>query len=247
MNRRRLISASASCVVSRERAVLRVLGVLPEQHHADAGGQNGGAVDERPLPRVLLGRGVVEHQVRHEAGADPVAEHREHDVEQERHPVLIERDEPDDDEEVEVRLDRAVGEADERGRAVDQPERDERGGQPPGPHEVSDEQAGQRQRQRLGDVVRREAAQHAEDEQGRQVRCEQPLQEPVSTVPLLVTEGVALGQIVEHRRHAGPPCNTRGYSGKGRIFRLRTESCNRIGRILRTVTNCVLKGVAQSF
>jgi hypothetical protein len=63
---------------------------------------------------------VVEDQVADPEGAETVAEHGERDVPQERHPVLVERDEPDDDEEVEVRLDAARGEHHEADRAEDE-------------------------------------------------------------------------------------------------------------------------------
>jgi hypothetical protein len=50
-------------------------------------------------PRVVEDQGLLPR------GADAVADHGEDDVDEERRPVLVERDEADDDEEVEVRLD----------------------------------------------------------------------------------------------------------------------------------------------
>ncbi|CAA9255557.1 MAG: hypothetical protein AVDCRST_MAG41-2156, partial [uncultured Corynebacteriales bacterium] len=176
-----------------QRPALLVLGGLPEEDHADAGGEHRDAVDQRPLPRVVLRGLVVEHQVRHEARPDAVTEHREQDVQQERHPVLVERDEADGDEEVEVRLDGAVREAHQRPGAVGQPEGDEPGGDPAGPHQVPGDQGGQRQGERLGDLRHAHPAQHAEEEEGGQVRGQEDLEQPMATLPRLVAEGVAPG------------------------------------------------------
>ena len=87
---------------------LRVFGDPQHEERSGAGDQHRHAVDQRPQPGVLLPLDVVEDQCLLPRRADPVADHGEDDVDEERRPVLVERDEADDDEEVEVRLDGAV-------------------------------------------------------------------------------------------------------------------------------------------
>jgi hypothetical protein len=106
-------------------------------------GQHGDAVHERPQPRVGLSRGVVEDLPAQPDRAGPVADRGEGDVPQERHPVLVERDEADDDEEVEMRLDAAAGEQDESDGAEHQAAGDEERGPAAVGDEVAENQADQ--------------------------------------------------------------------------------------------------------
>jgi len=111
--------------------VLVVLGDPPERDHPGVRDEHGDAVNPRPQPRVLLGRRVVEDQVGLQGRAEAVADDRDRDVDTQWHPVLVERDQADHDEEVEVGLDRAVRDHDECDRAVGQAAGVEHGGQPP--------------------------------------------------------------------------------------------------------------------
>ena len=89
------------------------------------------AVDAGPLPRVVdRGRVVVDGR-RREHATDAVLEHDVADGDEERPPVLVERDDTHHDEEVEVHLDHAAGQVHERGRAREQPERGDDGADPP--------------------------------------------------------------------------------------------------------------------
>ena len=97
MNFRRPISASASCG-ELVLLVLLVLGDPPEQHHADAGEQDRHAVDERPEPRMRGAAGWLNISVRSHIEPTPWVTTVNRTVQQERHPVLVERDEADDDE-----------------------------------------------------------------------------------------------------------------------------------------------------
>ena len=178
--------------------VLLVLGDPPEQHHADAGEQHRDAVDERPEPRVGLCRGVVEHQRRQPHRADAVADDGEHDVQQERHPVLVERDEADDDEEVEVGLDAPAGDAHQRGRAPDQAGGD---GSRPEPPVVAQEAARARadHRDDEGDDERQRRVSEREPDDGQHgdVSEQYPLQEAVTALPVGLAEGVAARKNVD--------------------------------------------------
>ena len=95
--------------------------------------------------------GVVEHQVGLQRRAQPVADHGEADVEAERHPVLVEGDEADHDEEVEVRLDRPARDHHEGDRAVGQAGGVEHRGQPaPGAGRLAEGQQDDRRQQQVG-------------------------------------------------------------------------------------------------
>jgi hypothetical protein len=107
-------------------AVAEVLVQPPRGDRAEAGGGDVRAVQQRPAPRVRLGVGVVEDRVRRERAAGAVVQDDKSGREQERHPVLVQREQHDDHEEVEVRLDRPVGEVHDDRRRGEQPERDER-------------------------------------------------------------------------------------------------------------------------
>ena len=144
VNCRWLISASRDQLTA-ERLLLGLLVLRdpPEDHHADAGEEHGDAVDERPEPGVLLRGGVVEDLPAEPDGADAVTKRGERDVPEERHPVLVERDEADDDEEVEVRLDAAAREQHEGDRAEHQAAGDEERGPAAVGDEVAENQADQ--------------------------------------------------------------------------------------------------------
>ena len=105
--------------------VAQVLVEPPRDDRAEAGGADVGGVEQRPAPRVRLGVGVVEDRMRVERAADAVVQHDERRGEQEDHPVLVEREQHDHDEEVEVRLDDAAGEVDDHRRGRQEAERDE--------------------------------------------------------------------------------------------------------------------------
>ena len=177
---------------------LRVFGDPQHEERSGAGDQHRHAVDHRPQPGVLLPLGVFEDQCLLPRGADPVADHGEDDVDEERRPVLVERDEADDDEEVEVRLDGAVREHDERRRAVDQPHRDgDRRGPPVVAQQVTEPHQRQRgdhdQCQRARCVTERET----EGEQAGSVQRQDPKHEAVTPLPILFGQVVAMRKGIE--------------------------------------------------
>ena len=132
------------------------LGVLPEDDHADAGGQHRHAVDDRPASTAgCWPAWWLNMSVGRDGAAEPVRQHREHDVPEERHPVLVERDEADEDEEVEVGLDRAAGQVHQHRRAVHEAGGDEEGGDAAVPRHAGEHQAGQRHRHLERRVARR--------------------------------------------------------------------------------------------
>ena len=202
MNRRRPISASASCLVRRLALLLLLLGDPPEDHHADAGEQHRDAVDDRPQPRARLAGRVVEDQVACHSRADAVAEHGEDDVPEERHPVLVERDEADDDEEVEVRLDRAVGQPDQRRRAVGEPGGDrDLGRSPRAAERLPQPEADRRRDQHEQGRGKPPAQEDAERGEPGQVQAKQPLQESVPARPRRIVEGVTARQVAQQPFH----------------------------------------------
>jgi len=82
----------------------------PGRHARDARGEDERAVYAGPEPRRRNGVGVVVHRGRIHDADHTVVEHHVRDREQERPPILIERDHDDHDEEVEMHLDVAPGE-----------------------------------------------------------------------------------------------------------------------------------------
>ena len=85
------------------------------------------SVDPGPLPGICASRVVVEDRVGVQRAADPVVDHHICDRQQERDPVLVERQDHDHHEEVEVSLDVAPREVDEQRRRGEESERDESG------------------------------------------------------------------------------------------------------------------------
>ena len=82
-------------------------------------------MDAGPLPRVVDGRLVVVHGLRRDRAGDAVLEHDVADGDEERPPVLVQRDDAHHHEVVEVHLDESVGEMHEDGRARQQSHRGE--------------------------------------------------------------------------------------------------------------------------
>ena len=166
------------------RLVERRLEQAPRRqaHHADPGDEE--RVDQRPLPRLREGGGVVEHRVpgrgspRRRGGGrrKPIAM-------SERNPILVQRDERHHHEEVEMHLDRAVREMDENGGRREQPDRG-------GDHaRAAREHGGRREAGEGGDPGRLEqdvaepvAADHPEDRDSDDVHPEDD-EDPAVTVP----------------------------------------------------------------
>ena len=175
MNCRRPISASDSWRVSRsfsscDSSVTRQNNIIPTQANSTATPWISDHSHGLACPD-----GVVEDQVTLPRRPDAVADHREHDVQQERRPVLVERDEPDDDEEVEVRLDAAVGEGDQRGGAVHEAERhDDRRRAAVCASAAAQPDGDRRHAQHRRDGQRRPAEQQAEDGEAGHVQCRAP-------------------------------------------------------------------------
>ena len=132
--------------------------------------------------------------------ADAVADHGEDDVPQERHPVLVERDEADDDEEVEVRLDAAAGEQHECDGAEHQPARDEERRPAAMADQVAENQAGQRGDHGLGGLDGGVAEHEREADQQRDVQEQHALEQPVAPVPRTAVERVAARQVGQEPR-----------------------------------------------
>ena len=139
-------------------------------------------------------------------------------VPDERHPVLVEGDEADEDEEVEVRLDRAVGQVHEGRRAVHEAGGDEEGG------EAAVAAPGGRRRgtpaarpPRAPSARTPKPCAQPEGEQRRHVQPEHPAQQEVPPPERLVVERVAAREVVADERHgpgdrAGAPAiRPRGY------------------------------------
>jgi hypothetical protein len=78
-----------------------------------AGGQDERAVDARPAPGVRDGVRVAVHLLRRQDADEAMVDHDVGDRDQERHPVLVEREDADHHEEVEVRLGDAGPQVDE--------------------------------------------------------------------------------------------------------------------------------------
>ncbi len=179
----------------REVAVLLVLCVLPQDDLGDAGRQHGGAVNHRPGPRAVLPGGVVEDQLAAQAAADAVGQHGEHHVPDERHPVLVEGDEADEDEEVEVGLDHPAREVDEHGRAVDEARGDEERGQAAVDGQAGECHARAREHELERHVRDAVAPHHAHHEQRGHVQAEHPAQEQVAALEGRLVERVAPGEV----------------------------------------------------
>ena len=198
VNCRRLISESASLRASMSFSRWESSVNRQKSDHPGAGEQHRDTVDQRPQPRVRLSRGVVEDQRLLPRRADAVADHGEDDVEEERRPVLVERDEPDDDEEVEVRLDGAVREPDERRRAVDQPGGDGHGGRAPvTAQHVPEHHRGDRRDRDVHQGARRVAEHQPQRHQRRDVHPQHPEHQAVTALPVLLGHVVAVRKGVE--------------------------------------------------
>jgi hypothetical protein len=100
-----------------------LFGQPPAQDAGDARGQDEPAVDHRRPPWMGDVGGAVEHGRGVDHAKQPVLGDDVEQGEQERQPRLVQGQEPDDHEELEVRLDRAAGQVDQYRRAGDEPER----------------------------------------------------------------------------------------------------------------------------
>jgi hypothetical protein len=180
-------------------AVLFDLGVLPEDGHTHAGRQHRHAVDARPQPRLVLRRVVVVDVARIEHTAHTVGDNREQRVPEERHPVLVQHDEADQDEEVEVRLDRTLGEVDEQVGAEHQPEGDEERGEAPVARQPGKHEGDGRRRHLQHHVTGVVAVPQPEREQRRDVQPQNPAHQQVPPAERLVVQRVAARQVLEHR------------------------------------------------
>ena len=127
---------------------------------------------------------MVEHLARGQHSEHGVVEDDEADGDEERSPVLIERQDADHHEEVEVGLDEAAGEVHDHGRGHHQAEGGHGRGEPPAPA-VGGGQAGEDGDQAgLGHAVDHpEAAEEAVEEDHRHVGPQQVAQGPVADPP----------------------------------------------------------------
>ena len=189
--------ASASSLLSRTLSLRRqdTIAASPAARHERG-------VDRRPLPRVGDRVGVVEHLVAAERGPMPWWSDHVERREQERDPVLVEREDGDHHEEVEVRLDVAARDVDdERGRgqqagggdrraqlAAARPVREHGGERPRAPRRAAQCQSGK-------------PSSSAEDEQAGGVEPQQPEHPAVALLPVLIGERPALGQEVSQAAH----------------------------------------------
>jgi hypothetical protein len=100
-----------------------VLVHAPREDGGDRGGEDEGAVDRGEAPRVS---GVVVDRIAIDDAHQPVVHDDERDRDEERAPVLVQRDDDDHDEEHEMRLDRAAGQVHGERAGHAQPERRDR-------------------------------------------------------------------------------------------------------------------------
>ncbi|HEY2704493.1 MAG TPA: hypothetical protein VGL20_12450 [Candidatus Dormibacteraeota bacterium] len=180
-------------------------------------------------PRIDVGRGRGEHEatmdecpapgmqhlvdpVVHRAGVDhphqPVLEDHEGEREEERDPVPIRREQPDHDEEVEVRLDGAVGEVDQHRGAGHQPQCGEHRAEHLTTARLQRRQRQQRHRGGVGEAVAgRVSARDAEQRQRHDVEPEDAENDAVAPPPRLGFQPPALGK---RRRRAAQRCDDGG-------------------------------------
>ena len=157
---RSVLEGAAELLLALERACPHVLVEPPRDDVDDAQRQHEERVDERPLPGVADGVGVVVDALRVERPDQPVVDQDEPDRDQVRHPLLVVGEHRDHHEEVEVRLGRAVREVHQRGRRGERSERDHAGARPAGEprrrgagrgHGDADEAGAQAQQRRVLD------------------------------------------------------------------------------------------------
>jgi hypothetical protein len=91
-----------------ERVLEGLFAGPPADQAGHAGGEDERGVQRGEAPRVGPGRGMVEHRVRIKDAHHAVVYGHVADRQQERKPVLVQRDDADHHEEVEVHLDQTV-------------------------------------------------------------------------------------------------------------------------------------------
>ena len=191
-----------------ERVVLALAHALvqaPRDDRGEAGRGHEGGVDPRPLPGMGDRVGVVEDRVAAERRPEAVMDDHVEGREQERDPVLVQRQQRDHHEEVEVRLDVAARDVhDERG-GRQQAGGDDRRAQL-APVGVARADRGERDRHRVQQrVPDRIALDEAEDEQSRRVQPQDGEHPPVALLPALVGQRLTLGQHVAEAAHTHTP------------------------------------------
>jgi hypothetical protein len=169
------------------------------------GGQHERPVDPGPQPRVALGRAVVVHGARRQHPDDAVVQHDEQDRETERHPVLVQRDDADHDEEVEVHLDVAAGQVHQHRGRRDEAERRRRGPQHPAVVAHQRDRAARPDRGHVGERVQGAVVgRETHHEQRGYVQPHQDRDAAMARVPPVVGErAAARQQVAECVRAAG--------------------------------------------
>ncbi len=196
-----------------ERLRLALAHALVEPPRHDRGEPGGGderGVDAGPLPRMGDVVGVAEHQVAAaDRAADAVVQDDVERREQERDPVLVERQHDDHHEEVEVRLDVAAGDVDDECRSGQQAGGDDRRAQlAPVGEALHDRGRGDRRGVQRR-VPQRKALEQAEREQPGDVEPEQLDHPAMTLLPALIGKGLPLGQEVAQMAHDPPSADVR--------------------------------------
>ena len=114
------------------------------------------------------------------------------------HPVLVEGDQADEDEEVEVRLDRSARQVDQHGRTEHQARGDEERRQTAIARHPREDEAERGDRDLEGGMAHAVALPNAEGEQRRQMQPQDPADQQVAPAERLCVERVAPGEVVEH-------------------------------------------------
>jgi hypothetical protein len=206
---RRLLEGRAEALLGGGGEGAGVLVQAPVREVDGAERRDVGGVDRRPAPWVLDRGMVVVDRRGGEHAEDRVMGEDEGEREQVGEPLLVEGEHADDEEEVEVRLDRPVHEVHDHGRGAEQP--DAGGRRPADPRQVRirrDEGAEQQRRGVERRVPQRVVDHQAPREQHDGVGPEQPHHPGMPLPPQLGREGVATGK---DRRQAR-------YCSHGQVF-----------------------------
>jgi hypothetical protein len=181
------------------------LGEPPERDLRDGAGKDEHRVDQRPHDGLVRLGGAGGEQVhRHPQRHPDVVDRGEGDGEQVHRPALVERDEPEADEEPEVgrrrtaqQLDHRRGRAEERQRCRERREGVvlRRRGDQPGQQDQGDELSG-----RHHPEVPAEQGQRSQD---GQVQCQHDQDQTVALVPVGIAQREAEGEQREHARAGG--------------------------------------------
>ena len=202
----------------------------PRGDVGEARGEDEAAVDQRPPPRVGGRLRVAVDRVRLQDADHAVVQDDVADREEERDPVLVQREQPDHHEEVEVRLDDAAPEVDEQRRARD--EAGARGDHPPAQRDARQHRDDRERDHRADveeDVAEPVAAGEAEQQQPGDVRREHGDDHAVAALEEVRREHPALGHGgAQSRGRAGSAPERR--AGRGaRQPRARGPSVHRRG------------------